>query len=96
MSSFLPTVKLTVALLVLICSMVALPGLSTAYAEAMDNRAVGNSPVAQTPTPTPADTTHQPVSPRVIGALICISLLSLSSLAGSFAFKRYFDRLNAD
>jgi hypothetical protein len=89
-------VKLTVALLVLICAMVAIPGLSTAHAEATGSRAVGLSQAAQTPTPTPADRTVQPVSPRVIGALICISLLSLVSLAGSFAFKRYFDRLNAD
>lgn len=96
MNSYPPRVKLTATLLTLLFSMVAVAGVSTTYARVGDNRAVGSTPVAQVPTPTPPDATIQPVSPRVIGALICISLLSLSSFVGSVVFKRYFDRLNPE
>lgn len=96
MNSYPPRVKLTATLLSLLFSMVAVAGVSTTYARVGDNRAVGSAPVALVPTPTPSDATSQPVSPRVIGALICISLLSLSSFVGSFVFKRYFDRLNLE
>ena len=96
MNIYPPMVKLTATLLTLLFSMVATVGVATTYARVGDNRAVGSALVAQVPAPTPPDTTIQPVSPRVIGALICISLLSLSSFVGSFLFKRYFDRLNPD
>lgn len=55
------------------------------------------APVAQTPTPpAPAPPTARSVSPQVLAALICLSMISLFSIIGSVALKRRFDSISPD